>query len=183
MKGIVFTEFLEMVENKFGYAIADKIVSNTPLGSNGIYTSVGTYPHGEIATLAFNLSVETGITVNRLFYYFGKHLFGRFHQSYPSLFSENMNALDFLERVENYIHPEVLKLYPDAECPRFMVSRESENVLILEYYSKKKMHDFAEGLIVGCADHFKERIQVNKAMISKDGCRVKFTLTRGTNGV
>ena len=38
MKGIVFTEFLDMVEKEFGYETVDHIIENSELSSNGIYT-------------------------------------------------------------------------------------------------------------------------------------------------
>ena len=40
MKGIVFTEFLEMVEEKFDLETLDKIIINSKLPSEGVYTSV-----------------------------------------------------------------------------------------------------------------------------------------------
>ena len=43
MKGIVFTEFLEMVEEKYGLEMVDDIIENANLQSHGAYTSVGTY--------------------------------------------------------------------------------------------------------------------------------------------
>jgi predicted hydrocarbon binding protein len=183
MKGMVFTEFLEMVENIYGFTTADRIISESALGSNGIYTAVGTYPHGEMLTIVSKLSDITGESISSLFYNFGKHLFSRFHDMYPSFFSDNLNSLDFLEAIENYIHPEVIKLYPDAELPGFVTSRKSENVLEMEYTSKRRMHDFAEGLIAGCADHFNEPLLIEKEDVSGDGSRVKFIITRRTDGV
>ena len=50
MKGIVFTEFLEMVETKFGLETVDNIIENSDLKSEGIYTSVGTYDFNEMVT-------------------------------------------------------------------------------------------------------------------------------------
>ena len=54
MKGIVFTEFLDMVEERFGYEVVDQIISESKLSTDGIYTSVGTYPHSEIVKLLMN---------------------------------------------------------------------------------------------------------------------------------
>ena len=45
MKGIVFTEFLEMVEDKFSADMVDDIIDDCDLASGGAYTAVGTYPH------------------------------------------------------------------------------------------------------------------------------------------
>ena len=45
MKGIVFTEFFELVEDKFGLEVVQQIIDECKLESEGIYTSVGTYSH------------------------------------------------------------------------------------------------------------------------------------------
>ena len=41
MKGIIFTEFLDLVEEKFGLAMVDKIIKQSQLESKGIYKSIG----------------------------------------------------------------------------------------------------------------------------------------------
>ena len=52
MKGIVFVQFVEMVEEKFGLATADRIIEQSKLSTNGAYTSVGTYDHTELLQLS-----------------------------------------------------------------------------------------------------------------------------------
>ncbi len=42
MKGTVFTEFLEMVENILSPELADLIIEQSDLHSEGAYTSLGT---------------------------------------------------------------------------------------------------------------------------------------------
>ena len=46
MKGVIFTEFLEMVESHFSPEMADRIITAARLPSGGAYTAVGTYDHG-----------------------------------------------------------------------------------------------------------------------------------------
>jgi hypothetical protein len=48
MKGVVFTEFLEMVEDRFSPDMADRIIEGAGLASGGVYTTVGTYDHREM---------------------------------------------------------------------------------------------------------------------------------------
>ena len=60
MKGMVFTEFLEMVEEKFSPEMAERIIESSELKSSGVYTTVGTYDHHEMITLVISLSRETG---------------------------------------------------------------------------------------------------------------------------
>ena len=58
MKGVVFTEFLEMVEDQFGYETVDAIIVNSKVPSEGAYTAVGTYPSSEIFSLVEHLSIN-----------------------------------------------------------------------------------------------------------------------------
>ena len=87
MKGIVFTEFFEMVEQKFGYEMVDTIINSSKLESEGIYTSVGTYPHSEIVQLLMNLSKETKIEPDILLKEFGLYIFDTFYKAYPQFFN------------------------------------------------------------------------------------------------
>jgi hypothetical protein len=77
MKGIVFTEFLELVEEKFGLKMAYYIVSNSELASNRVYTAVGTYDYKGIFTLVQILSKEVNIETSELMIIYGKHFFKR----------------------------------------------------------------------------------------------------------
>ena len=97
MKGVVFTEFLEMVEDKFSADMVDDIIDDADPESGGIYTAVGTYPHEEIVSLVVSLSKHTDIAVPDLVKIFGEHLFGRFAILYPDFFKENIDVFDFLE--------------------------------------------------------------------------------------
>ena len=41
MRGIVFTEFLALVEDKFGLEMVDRIIFQSNLASEGAYTTIG----------------------------------------------------------------------------------------------------------------------------------------------
>lgn len=154
MKGVIFTEFLEMVADKFSEDMVDDIIDDSDLESEGVYTAVGTYSHKEIVKLVVSLSKRTDIEVEPLIRIFGQHLFGRFSALYPAFFPGNMDVFTFLESVENYIHVEVRKLYPDASLPTFATEREGDDVLIMTYSSQHPFSTLAQGLLRGCLDHF-----------------------------
>ena len=44
MKGVIFTEFTEMVESRFGLTCIGSLIRECDLRSNGIYTANRTYP-------------------------------------------------------------------------------------------------------------------------------------------
>lgn len=175
MKGIIFTEFVEMVEKTFGFDMIDTIIDKCDLESGGQYTAVGTYDHGEMAQLVTALSEEVKTPVPDLLKAYGTYLFPRFAVHYPKFFENAKDGLDFLEHVESYIHTEVRKLYPNADLPRFLSDRENEHLLRLTYISNKHLQDVAEGLIVGCLNHFSETAGVEREDVA-DG--VLFTIRR-----
>ena len=175
MKGFVFTEFLEMVEDKFGYEVADKIVTEEKLDSKGIYTSIGTYDHKEMVVLVSNLSQSSGIPIPNLLKLYGKYLFGIFRRDYQVFFQDIKNSFDFLERVDSYIHMEVKKLYPQAELPKFDISR-GENGLTMIYNSSRKMSDFAMGLIEACMEHYGDDGILSKTILDDSGQSVEIKI-------
>ncbi|MGB7328697.1 MAG: heme NO-binding domain-containing protein [Rubripirellula sp.] len=180
MKGIVFTELIEMVENDLGIEIADRMIAGGKTQNGGAYTAVGTYDHAELIHLVVALSQETSIPVSELVRTFGKHLFVRFFALYPQFFSGIESATQFLPLVETYIHVEVRKLYPDAELPSFEC-QQSGDVLAMTYRSKRPFADLAEGLVLACVDHFADAIEVARKDIGeKNGTEATFTLTPKT---
>lgn len=178
MKGIVFTEFLEMVEQKFGYEVVDHILSESQLASDGVYTSIGTYPHSEIVQLLMNLSDKVETDPALLLNEFGRYIFDTFLQGYPQFFSAVDNAFDFLHSIDKHIHVEVLKLYPDATLPRFESEETSEGTMVMTYSSERKMAALAEGLIEKSIAHYNEVCTIQSENLNPDGSRVRFTITR-----
>jgi hypothetical protein len=176
MKGIVFTEFLEMVENEFGYEMVDTIIEKSELPSKGIYTSIGTYHHSEIVQLLGNLSAKSKIDAQVLLKAFGKYLFDTFLKTYPQFFNAVDNPFDFLISIDNHIHVEVLKLYPDATLPKFDTKYLEDGSLEMTYSSERKMAALAEGLIEKSIDHYNTSHIIMKELISVDGSIVKFTI-------
>lgn len=161
MKGVVFTEFLEMVEGKFSADTVDDIIDAADLATGGAYAATGTYDYEELVALVVALSKKTEIPIPTLLQVFGEHLFGRFHALFPAFFDGADSAIEFLPLVDGYIHGEVRKLYPDAELPKFDCDTSEPGKLVLDYSSKRPLADFAKGLILGCIKHFGEEIELD----------------------
>jgi hypothetical protein len=179
MKGMIFTEFMEMVDSEFGAELTEKMLEASKVPSGGIYTAVGTYDHGELLTLVHQLSQETAIPVPDLVRSFGRHLFGRFVKSYARFFQGVDSTFQFLAQVDDHVHVEVLKLYPEAELPKFTSQRLDDNRMIFDYRSRRPFGDLAEGLILGCAEHYGESLQVQRQPLpAESGTAIRFLLTR-----
>jgi len=178
MKGIIFTEFLEMVEEKFSPEMADKIIEASETVTGGAYTSVGTYHHSELIEMVGHLSQQSGVEVVPLVKVFGEHLFGRFVDLYPEFFEGRDTCFSFLGLIEDHVHVEVKKLYPDAELPTFATAQPEPNKLVMTYQSMRPFAPVAEGLILGCIAHFKENITVTVEDLSDDGTHARFTMEK-----
>lgn len=176
MKGLVFTEFLEMVESAHGMDTTDQLVDIPTLTSGGAYTAVGTYDAGELVQMVVLLSEILACPVDDLLIGFGEYLFERFHTLYPDMFAGKDNSFDFLESIHGHIHVEVRKLYPEADLPQFLTER-SANQLTLTYESKRPFAMFALGLVRGCLAHFGEGKTVEHALLEPgDGTRAVFRI-------
>ncbi|MBI1776250.1 MAG: heme NO-binding domain-containing protein [Proteobacteria bacterium] len=178
MKGVVFTEFLEMVEATFPEDMVDRMISRADLPSGGAYTSVGFYDHGEMVQLVAALSELTGKPVAELIRTFGRYLFGRFVKTFPGFFVGISDSFEFLTGIETRVHSEVRKLYPDAELPNFVVTQHGIERLVLDYKSRRPFADLAHGLIEGCIDHYRETIALNREDRPSADVQARFTLIR-----
>lgn len=176
MKGIIFTEFLEMVEERFGLEVVDDIIEDCNLSSEGIYTSVGTYDFNEMVSLITSLSKNVQIDANTLIYTFGQFLFSSLGKAHPEVIKNYTNPLGLLYSIEDHIHVHVQKLYPDAELPTFKILEKTDTSLSMVYVSSRGLYRLAHGLIEKCFEHFNSSAQVTYELLNKDGTEVKFDI-------
>ncbi|GAA3612157.1 heme NO-binding domain-containing protein [Flavivirga amylovorans] len=178
MKGIVFTEFLDLVEEKFGLEVVDKIISQSELESEGAYTAVGTYKFSEMLQLLQHLSTHTNIEIDDLLLVYAEHFFDVLKQSYPGLLATYKDPIEMLASIENHIHVEVRKIYPDAELPTFEVLEKTSNSLVMIYKSSRSMHHFGLGLMNKTFEHFNSTATIELEKIKEDGTEVKFLINK-----
>ncbi|WP_026933739.1 heme NO-binding domain-containing protein [Christiangramia echinicola] len=183
MKGIVFTEFLEMVEQEFGLEVVDKIITASQLPSEGIYTSVGTYDFFEMQNLLGNLSAETGIPINDLIYAYGLYFFQALTKHHRDIFNLYTSPIAMLASIENHIHVQVRKIYPGAELPTFKVLNQQEDFLEMMYFSERSMYMFAKALMEKTFEHYHENSKIEMEMIREDGSQVRFKIYKQPHAV
>jgi hypothetical protein len=178
MKGMIFTEFLEMVEDKFGFDMLDTILGDAHDPQEGVYTAVNTYSHTQLVDLVVALHKKTEIPLPDLLKVYGRHLFAKLVENYPSLITGITDPFVMLVDIEVLIHTEVRKLYPEANPPKFYGKILNEKTLELHYESHRSMGDVAEGLILGCGDYFNIPMQVEQTSTEDDGKKVGFLIPK-----
>ncbi|MDO6603504.1 heme NO-binding domain-containing protein [Arenibacter palladensis] len=178
MKGIVFTEFMEMVESSFGLEVVDEIIEKSNLESEGIYTSIGTYEFNEMVSLITNLSDSVKIDTNTLLHTFGYYLFSSLGKAHPEVIKSYTNPLGLLYSIEDHIHVHVKKLYPDAELPSFKILEKTDHSISMIYSSSRGLYRLAHGLIEKCFEHFNSSAKVSYELLKEDGTEVKFDIVQ-----
>lgn len=155
MKGVVFREFLDFAEDRFGESMVDAIIDKADLPSGGAYTSVGYYDHGEMLSLVGAASELSGKSAHELLTGFGQALFASLIASHAQ---KGVNhPFDLFERIHGVIHRDVRKLYPDAEVPEIIVlERDGVESISVQYSSSRPMADLCEGMIMATLDYYRE---------------------------
>jgi len=180
LKGIIFTEFLAFAEDRHGDDFVDDLIYHAKLPGKGVYTSVGTYEFSELARLLGLYCQFTESRAPDVLRLFGKYLVGAFYKKWPDIFARYGGTIELLNQVEDNIHVEVKKLYPDAQLPTFRTIEIGKNSIVMDYASCRALSDLATGLISGVADHYQENAEIlTESVDSADIPTVRFRVEIG----
>lgn len=188
MKGIIFTEFLDLVEERFGLEMVDKIICQSKLDSQGIYTSIGTYSFYEFLQLLHNLSKNKSISLVNLLRVFAAQIFSAMDSIYPDMLTSYNDSIEMIAAMNQHIEKifttvnaspeELLKAKSFSPLPQFTVKEKAKNSLIIHYKSERGMQHFWLGLMHEMFQHFNETATIVLEKVKKDGSEVKFTITK-----
>lgn len=165
MKGAVFTGFAAFVEDTYGFTCWLQCVDACKLPSNGEYLTSQIYEDSELVELSAALSDITNQPLSVLHRQFGEHFFSTLFTLTKKHVEHISTLFDFLKAVDSIIHIEVQKADPLAYTPSLFYDAPQTDTLLMRYVSKRKLCYFAEGLVLGAANHFDESVS-----ISQDQC-------------
>jgi hypothetical protein len=178
MKGVVFNLLEQLVARNFGEDTWDAVLEASSL--QGVYTSLGHYPDEDLVKLVRAAAAALSMPADDVVVWFGRNALPLFAGRYPQLFAPHDSARSFVLTLNDIIHPEVRKLYPGADVPEFDFELRDE-VLLMGYRSSRRLCSFAEGLLLGAADHYSERLTFAQPSCMKRGderCVLELAFTR-----
>jgi hypothetical protein len=180
MKGVVFVELVRMAESGFGEDTVDAVLDGCPLSTGGAFTSVGNYPCSDLITIVEALGKRGGVDPNELQRQFGHWMLAHFVETYPHFFEGKRSAFEMLEAIDQEVHVEVRKLYPDAELPRFETERLGPDRVRMVYSSPRPLGAFCRGLIEACLEHYAQPgVVVEAGPPAREGAPVVFDVALG----
>jgi hypothetical protein len=187
LKGIIFNLAEEVVVEAFGEDAWDSILDAA--GLEGSYTSLGNYPDGDLLSLVQAASAALNAPADVVVRTIGQGALPRLASRYPEFFTSHTSTRPFLLTINNIIHAEVRKLYPDADLPVFEFETVDTNgpMLLLAYRSKRRLCALAEGFILGAAAHYGEQVEIDQPECMNRGddrcvLRCAFTTGAGSEG-
>lgn len=160
MKGLVFNEFLSMVDEGFSPGTRERLIQICDLPSAGSYANSGIYDPGEMTILSTGLFALTGVPQEKFQGELGRRLFRRFVEAHPQFVDGMVSAAEFLPHVHEGAHEEASRLYPGAEPPTIVCERPSPGVIVMRYRSAAYLPAVADGMIRGCIEHFGDDMTV-----------------------
>lgn len=184
MKGVIFNLFEEAISKTYGEEMWDDLLDEERL--DGAFTSLGNYPDASLERLVESASKRLNESSQEVIRWFGEQAIHSLAVRYPEFFRRAQNAREFLLSVNGIIHPEVRKVYPDADVPTFDFQDAPDGGVLMGYRSKRRLCALAQGFIEGSAKEFGETAQVEhfKCMLRGDEqclCHVKFSKAVGTS--
>jgi len=160
VKGIVYNLLEVCVSREYGEDMWDDLLAAA--GVDGAYTSVGSYPDEDLFALVAAASEALGKPPNSIIRWFGCSAMPLLAGQYPSFFEPHTSTRAFALTLNGIIHPEVRKLYPGADVPTFNFDGSTDDLLVMGYWSPRRLCAFAEGLLQGAAHHYGEQIVIEQ---------------------
>jgi Haem-NO-binding len=167
VKGIVFNLLESVVTSEYGTQTWDELL--TAAGTDGVYTSLGNYEDAELLALVAAASKALETPVDELVRWFGSNAIDLLAAQYPVFFEPHDSTRPFLLTLNDIIHAEVRKLYPDALVPTFAFATSSDGAFSLTYDSPRHLCSLAEGFVEGAARHYGETVSIEQPTCMKRG--------------
>ena len=168
MKGVVFRGLESLVIEKCGMNAWDELLrKNAP--NERVYISPASYPDEEMFALLNDVSIKLNMAMPDVLKAFGKYLFSYLAAKHPAIISDFNSFSNLIVSIDKVIHVEVAKLYHEPNLPKINAVRVDKGLILMDYYSKRKLCMCAEGLIYGAAFYFDINVTLNHVQCMHDG--------------
>lgn len=159
MKGVIFNVVQEVVEELFDTETWDALLDSAAV--DGAYTALGDYADTELVAIVAAASTATGMDAEAVLRLVGHHALPKLASRVPDSLTDADDPFTFIRQVNDIIHPEVLKIYPDSIPPAFTFDEHPEGLLVT-YRSERNLPSLAEGLLSGISTLFDAELTITR---------------------
>lgn len=161
MHGTILAELQKYVVTKLGADAWTNLKREAGV-TTGEYDPFQIYPDAEVTNLVTTASRLTQIPVPTLLEDFGLFIAPDLLEMYWAVVQPEWRTLDVLEHTETAIH-EVVRISQKGATPPYLAAeRRSDNEVIINYTSARKLCPVAKGIIRGIAKHYDEDVAITE---------------------
>lgn len=158
--GSIFVLLKNFVEQNYNKEAWLKLILEAKV-ERTVYDQRANYPVKEMHSLITQASQLAGISENELTETFGQYLVPDLLKTYQKYVDPSWKTYEMLAYTEHIMHKAVRKEESEAQPPVLSVSRVHDKLLIIDYYSERKLGYLAIGIIKGIAIHYNEQYKVH----------------------
>jgi len=181
VKGIILNLVEEAIVADHGEVTWEALLESAQV--DGVYTSLGNYADDDLARLLAGGAETLGVDIGDLSRELGRRALAGLAARYPHYLERHASTRSLLLTLDDVIHAEVRKLYPDSSPPDFWCeNRDHPTTLVVHYRSQRRLCALAEGMIHGAAAHYGEQVTITHDTCMLDGaddCTLRVTARAG----
>lgn len=160
INGSMFLLLRKFVESGYDHKTWLKLAEVNNREESG-YSPDENYPISEMYAIISKAAEMADLSENELKEAFGEFLVPNLLSIYHKYINPSWKTFDMLIYTESIMHHAVRKENENANPPALHVSKVSDTLLIIDYYSKRKLASLAIGIIKGIAKHYNEADNIN----------------------
>lgn len=160
MHGSIFVFLKRFVESSYDYSTWANILESAGIKREKGYQMHDVYPTEEIYKIAGAYSALSGKTPYEVQEHFGSFLVPDLLMIYKKYVDPSWRTFEMLLHAEDHMHGAVRSNDSRTTPPRLSVNKVSNKLIIIDYYSKRRMAGIAIGIVKGIAAYFDEADQV-----------------------
>ncbi|HYF04345.1 MAG TPA: heme NO-binding domain-containing protein [Patescibacteria group bacterium] len=154
MHGSIFVLLKKFVETRYDVATWHNLLRSA--GIDHEYFLHQTYPDKEAAGIIAAAVSATGLKSNTLLEDFGEFMVPDLMKVYAKYIKPEWRTFEMLEFTESVMHKAARQENPGTQPPVLNAMRVNPSLLIIDYYSKRRMGSLAIGIIRGIARYYHE---------------------------
>lgn len=164
MHGSIFIFLKRFVENNYNYSTWIRVLEEEGIDRlNEPYQMNQVYPVEELYTIMSAAARLSGIPAPEFHEKFGEFLVPDLLLVFKRFVNPAWKTYDMLLHIGSHMHGGIKKENDQTNPPPLHVTQVGKHLLVIDYYSKRRMAGFAIGIVKGLAKYFQEadRVQVS----------------------
>lgn len=171
MKGTVVATWVKTCRKLYGNDVVNEAMESIGYESKKVFSPIEDVKDEAVNSFMKYISHNQNLSVNKLWRAIGEDNVYSFQHDYPAFFKHD-NLYSFLRTLFD-IHVVMTQKLPGAKPPIVSIEAISSREAIFTYESKRGMFDYLQGLLVGAAKFFKEKIEVEEIESTSSSVKLK----------